>query len=134
VDFNAVTAGTDPTRRFIADDRAVANIIRGNPQQPGPNDKGHFHLGRRSSGSFSRADSLPHWLASGLPRRSGDIVCAEADVAPRLPRSDTDVHAAGDERVPGSAAQLGTDGGPDPSLGADTSPTVANLRRRLRPA
>jgi mannose-6-phosphate isomerase-like protein (cupin superfamily) len=44
VDFNAVAAGTDPTRRFIADDRAVANIIRGKPQQPGPNDKGHLHL------------------------------------------------------------------------------------------
>src|SRR5581483_9730150 len=44
VDFNAIAAGTEPARRFIADDRAVANIIRGRPQQPRPDDKGHFHL------------------------------------------------------------------------------------------
>ena len=75
VDFNAVAAGTDPTRRFIADDRAVANIIRGQPQQPGPNDKGHFHL---ESPEFwfilegqirYRIGSLPVFLAD-----QGDIV------------------------------------------------------------
>ncbi len=75
VDFNAVAAGTDPTRRFIADDRAVANIIRGKPQQPGPNDKGHFHL---ESSEFwfilegqirYRIGSLPVFLAD-----QGDIV------------------------------------------------------------
>jgi mannose-6-phosphate isomerase-like protein (cupin superfamily) len=44
VDFNAVAAGTDPTRQFIHDDRAVANIIlgRGIPP-PLLTDKGHFH-------------------------------------------------------------------------------------------
>jgi mannose-6-phosphate isomerase-like protein (cupin superfamily) len=75
VDFNAVVAGTDATRRFIADDRAVANIIRGKPQQPGPNDKGHFHL---ESSEFwfilegqirYRIGSLPVFLAD-----QGDIV------------------------------------------------------------
>jgi mannose-6-phosphate isomerase-like protein (cupin superfamily) len=45
-DFNAVVAGTEKQRRFIADDRAVSNIIIGNEKdlpklQPG--DKGHFH-------------------------------------------------------------------------------------------
>jgi mannose-6-phosphate isomerase-like protein (cupin superfamily) len=46
IDFNAVAAGTEKQRRFIADDRAVANIIIGNPktQRPAPDtDKGHFH-------------------------------------------------------------------------------------------
>ena len=37
------------------------------------------------------------------------LVRAETDVASRLPWSNTDVHAAGDERLPGSFAQLGTD-------------------------
>ena len=54
VDFNAVVAGTEPTRRFIADDRAVANIIRGKPQNwPRPT-RGTSTSSRRSSGSFSR--------------------------------------------------------------------------------
>jgi mannose-6-phosphate isomerase-like protein (cupin superfamily) len=46
VDFNQVVAGSDKTSRFIADDRAVANIIRGNPKTQAPTtdaDKGHFH-------------------------------------------------------------------------------------------
>ena len=44
VDFNAVAAGTDPTRRFVHDDRAVANIILGRGIAPPPlTDKGHFH-------------------------------------------------------------------------------------------
>lgn len=44
VDFNAVVAGTDKTRQFVHDDRAVANIIlgKGIPPPP-PSDKGHFH-------------------------------------------------------------------------------------------
>src|SRR5262249_23479515 len=44
VDFNAVAAGTDRTRQFVHDDRAVANIIlgRGIPP-PLLTDKGHFH-------------------------------------------------------------------------------------------
>jgi len=75
VDFNAVAGGTDPTRRFIADDRAVANIIRGKPQSPAPTDKGHFHL---ESSEFwfilegqirYRIGSLPVFLAD-----QGDIV------------------------------------------------------------
>jgi len=44
VDFNAVAAGTDPTRQFVHDDRAVANIILGRGIPPPPlTDKGHFH-------------------------------------------------------------------------------------------
>jgi quercetin dioxygenase-like cupin family protein len=75
VDFNAVVAGTDPTRRFVADDRAVANIIRGKPQQPAATDKGHFHL---ESAEFwfilegqirYRIGSLPVFLAD-----QGDVV------------------------------------------------------------
>ena len=45
VDFSQVVAGTDKTRRFIADVRAVANIIRGRGQpEPRAADKGHFHM------------------------------------------------------------------------------------------
>jgi mannose-6-phosphate isomerase-like protein (cupin superfamily) len=29
--------------QFVVDDRAFANIIRGNPQADNPKDKGHFH-------------------------------------------------------------------------------------------
>jgi mannose-6-phosphate isomerase-like protein (cupin superfamily) len=44
VDFNAVVAGTDKTRRFIHDDRAVANIILGKGIPPPPlTERGHFH-------------------------------------------------------------------------------------------
>jgi mannose-6-phosphate isomerase-like protein (cupin superfamily) len=44
VDFNAVVAGTDKTRRFVHDDRAVANIILGPGIPPPPlTNKGHFH-------------------------------------------------------------------------------------------
>ena len=44
VDFNAVAAGTDQTRRFVHDDRAVANIIIGPGIPPPPlTSKGHFH-------------------------------------------------------------------------------------------
>jgi mannose-6-phosphate isomerase-like protein (cupin superfamily) len=44
VDFNAVAAGTDKTRRFVNDDRAVANIIIGPGIPPPPaSEKGHFH-------------------------------------------------------------------------------------------
>ena len=43
-DFNAVVAGTDKTRRFVHDDRAVANIILGRGIPPPPlTDRGHFH-------------------------------------------------------------------------------------------
>lgn len=44
VDFNAVAAGTDKTRRFVNDDRAVANIILGPGIPPPPlTERGHFH-------------------------------------------------------------------------------------------
>ena len=44
VDFNAVVAGTDKTRRFVHDDRAVANIILGKGiQPPALTERGHFH-------------------------------------------------------------------------------------------
>jgi mannose-6-phosphate isomerase-like protein (cupin superfamily) len=46
IDFNAVVAGTEKQRRFIADDRAVSNIIFGDPTKQKPaadSDKGHFH-------------------------------------------------------------------------------------------
>jgi mannose-6-phosphate isomerase-like protein (cupin superfamily) len=45
-DFNAVVAGAEKQRRFIADDRAVANIILGDPKKQAPvtdANKGHFH-------------------------------------------------------------------------------------------
>ena len=46
IDMSAVVAGTEKQRRFVADDRAVANIIIGDPktQRPATDaDKGHFH-------------------------------------------------------------------------------------------
>jgi len=46
IDFNAVVAGADKQHRFIADDRAVANIILGDPAKQAPVTdafKGHFH-------------------------------------------------------------------------------------------
>jgi quercetin dioxygenase-like cupin family protein len=44
VDFNAIVAGTDKTRRFVHDDRAVANIILGKGIPPPPlTERGHFH-------------------------------------------------------------------------------------------
>jgi quercetin dioxygenase-like cupin family protein len=76
IDFSQVVAGTDKTRRFIADNRAVANIIRGKPiPEPREADKGHFH---EESSEFwfilegqirYRIGSLPVFLAD-----QGDIV------------------------------------------------------------
>jgi quercetin dioxygenase-like cupin family protein len=46
IDMGAVVAGTEKQRRFIADDRAVANIIIGDPKRQQPvtdKDWGHFH-------------------------------------------------------------------------------------------
>jgi mannose-6-phosphate isomerase-like protein (cupin superfamily) len=80
LDFNAVVAGTEKQRRFIADDRAVANIIIGDPrkQRPAPDtDWGHFHL---ESSEFwmvllgkieYKIGSLPIFVAD-----QGDIVYA----------------------------------------------------------
>jgi quercetin dioxygenase-like cupin family protein len=76
VDFSQVVAGVDKTRRFIADARAVANIIRGKPvPEPPPTNLGHFH---EESAEFwfilegqirYRIGSLPVFLAD-----QGDIV------------------------------------------------------------
>lgn len=76
VDFSQIVAGTDKTQRFIADARAVANIIRGRPiPEPRAVDKGHFH---EESSEFwfvmegqirYRIGSLPVFIAD-----QGDIV------------------------------------------------------------
>jgi mannose-6-phosphate isomerase-like protein (cupin superfamily) len=80
LDFNQVVAGTEKQTRFIADDRAVANIIRGNPKTQAATtdaDKGHFH---EESSEFwfilegqieYKIGSLPIFLAD-----QGDIVYA----------------------------------------------------------
>jgi quercetin dioxygenase-like cupin family protein len=78
VDFNQIVAGADKTQRFIADARAVANIIRGRPiPEPRESDKGHFHL---ESSEFwfilegqirYRIGSLPVFIAD-----QGDVVYA----------------------------------------------------------
>jgi mannose-6-phosphate isomerase-like protein (cupin superfamily) len=47
IDMAKVVDGTEKQRRFVADDRAVANIIIGDPTKQRPTtdlDKGHFHL------------------------------------------------------------------------------------------
>jgi mannose-6-phosphate isomerase-like protein (cupin superfamily) len=44
LDFNGMIAeGKNPGGAFVYDDRAFANIIRGNTQTDNPKDKGHFH-------------------------------------------------------------------------------------------
>ena len=80
IDFNAVVAGTEKQRRFIADDRAVANIILGDPAKQRPaadTDRGHFH---EESGEFwfillgqmeYKIGSLPIFVAD-----QGDVVYA----------------------------------------------------------
>jgi len=80
LDFNQVVAGTEKQTRFIADDRAVANIIRGDPKTQAAvtdADKGHFH---EESSEFwfvlegqieYKIGSLPIFLAD-----QGDIVYA----------------------------------------------------------
>src|SRR5215467_988444 len=75
-DFNAmIAANILQQKRFVVDDRAFANIIRGNPQRDNPKDKGHFH---EVSGEFwiilegqieYKIGSLPIFLAD-----QGDIV------------------------------------------------------------
>jgi mannose-6-phosphate isomerase-like protein (cupin superfamily) len=76
VDFNAVVAGTDRTRQFIHDDRAVANIIlgKGIPPPP-PSDKGHFHT--ESSEFWFILLGQIRYSIEGLPTfiaEQGDIV------------------------------------------------------------
>jgi hypothetical protein len=69
--------GKNPAGAFVYDDRAFANVIRGNPQTDNPKDKGHFH---EVSGEFwfilegqieYKIGSLPIFLAD-----QGDIVYA----------------------------------------------------------
>lgn len=76
VDFSAVVAGTDKTRQFVNDDRAVANIImgRGIPPPP-PSDKGHFHT--ESSEFWFILLGQIRYTIEGLPTfvaDQGDIV------------------------------------------------------------
>jgi quercetin dioxygenase-like cupin family protein len=78
LDFNGlIAAGKSPAGAFVYDDRAFANVIRGNPQVDNPKDKGHFH---EMSGEFwfvlegqieYKIDSLPIFLAD-----QGDVVYA----------------------------------------------------------
>jgi len=78
IDFNQVVAGTEKQRRFIADDRAVANIIIGDPktQRPaGDNDKGHFH--EESSEFWFILEGKMEYKIGSLPifiADQGDIV------------------------------------------------------------
>jgi mannose-6-phosphate isomerase-like protein (cupin superfamily) len=76
VNFNAVVAGTDRTRRFVSDARAVANIIlgRGIPP-PSPSNKGHFHT--ESSEFWFILLGQIRYTIEGLPTfvaDQGDIV------------------------------------------------------------
>jgi len=78
LDFNGtIAAGKNPGGAFVKDDRAFANVIRGNPQSDNPKDKGHFH---EVSGEFwfilegqieYKIGSLPIFLAD-----QGDVVYA----------------------------------------------------------
>jgi mannose-6-phosphate isomerase-like protein (cupin superfamily) len=75
-DFNSMIANNILRQMpFVVDDRAFANIIRGNPQADNPKDKGHFH---EVSGEFwfilegqieYKIGSLPIFLAD-----QGDVV------------------------------------------------------------
>jgi mannose-6-phosphate isomerase-like protein (cupin superfamily) len=73
--------GKNPAGAFVYDDRAFANVIRGNPQSDNPKDKGHFH---EVSGGFwfvlegqieYKIGSLPIFLAD-----QGDVVYAPRDM------------------------------------------------------
>jgi len=82
IDFNEVAAGREKQRRFIADDRAVSNIIVGEAKNLPPvtdKDKGHFH-----------AECAEFWiiLEGKMDYRiegAGDILADQGDVvyAPR---------------------------------------------------
>lgn len=95
IDFNQVVAGTEKQRRFIADDRAVANIIIGDPKTQRPaadTDKGHFHeespefwfilLGKMEY----KIGSLPIFIAD-----QGDIVYTPAQTWHRARFAGTEV-------------------------------------------
>lgn len=78
IDFNQVVGGTEKQRRFIADDRAVANIIIGDPktQRPASDaDKGHFH--EESSEFWFILEGQMEYKIGSLPifiADQGDIV------------------------------------------------------------
>lgn len=78
IDFSQVVAGTEKQRRFIADDRAVANIIIGDPtrQRPASDaDKGHFH--EESSEFWFILEGQMEYKIGSLPifiADQGDIV------------------------------------------------------------
>ena len=104
VDFNAVAAGTDKTRRFVHDDRAVANIIIG-PGIPPPalHKKGHFHP---ESAEFwfilLEQDSLQHRGDAGLRGVAGRHRLRPEDaIPPGEFRRRRAVLPARDERVCG---------------------------------
>ena len=111
IDFNAVVAGTEKQRRFIADDRAVANIIIGDPKKQRPaadTDKGHFHeespefwfilLGKMEY----KIGSLPIFIAD-----QGDIVYTPKQTWHRARFAGSDTRLPpGDERLSGSAPRL----------------------------
>ena len=116
VDFNAVVAGTDATRRFVHDDRAVANIILGKGiPPPALTERGHFH-----------PESAEFWfILLGKIRYNiegmqvfeadqGDIVYVpEAAVPPRELRGRQHVVPPGDERIYGPVAFVR---GPEPEI------------------
>ena len=107
VDFNAVAAGTDKTRRFVHDDRAVANIILG----PGIRAAAADQQGSLPSGERRvlvhppQQDSLQHRGTAGLRSRSGRHRLRAEDALPsgELCRQRP-VVPPGDERLHGSVA------------------------------
>ncbi len=77
VDFNAVAAGTDKTRRFVHDDRAVANIILGPGHSAAAADQAEATSIRRAPSSGSSSSTRFATTSKGLPvfeADQGDIV------------------------------------------------------------
>ena len=110
IDFNAVVAGTEKQRRFIADDRAVANIIIGDPktQRPAPDtDKGPFPPGIvRILVHPARQDGVQDRVAAHLHRQPGGYrLYAQGNLASREFRRHRNGLPFGDERVSGFTAQ-----------------------------
>ena len=91
IDFNAVVAGTEKQRRFIADDRAVANIIIGDPKKQRPaarHRQGPFPRGiARILVHPARPDGVQDRVDADFHRRPGrHRVHAQADLASRAVR------------------------------------------------
>jgi mannose-6-phosphate isomerase-like protein (cupin superfamily) len=83
IDFSKVVDGSEKQRRFIADDRAVANIIIGEADKLPPakdTDKGHFHA--ESSEFWMILKGQMEYKMEGLKE---DIVADQGDIvyAPR---------------------------------------------------